>query len=311
MNATTEILASESNASAIIDAARAHAAPVGIDPTDQKIVAFIVPEGCKLETVDPDDRYLEAPRQLHGKVTVGDVASFQAYVSEFYDDSMTTAWVDAEKFRVDALLNDASRTVDLEPWPAWRDHRATLQLVKTPEWERWRGLNTTMVDQERFARHIEVSEEDITDPSAADLLEIASSFYATTSAEVRSAKRLHSGETQLEWIEETNATAGNKKQLAVPKEFTLRIAPFVGEQPVDVRALFRYRLTNGALKLGYELVRPDDIERAVMNAVAETLRGDIKRVYIGSPRRPAADRDWFGARSPARNRALAPPGAAV
>ncbi len=263
---------------AIIDAAREHAHPIRVDPTKQEIVGLVVPDGCTLKTIDPDDRYLEAPRQVAGSVTVGDVASFQAYVSEFYDSYTTTAWVDAERFRVDALLNDAHNGN-----PAWRDHRATLQLVKTQEWERWRGLNTSMVDQERFARHIEVSEEDITDPSAADLLEIASSFYATTSAEVRSAKRLHSGETQLEWIEETNATAGNKKQLAVPKEFTLRIAPFVGENPVDVRALFRYRLTGGVLKLGYELVRPDDIERAVMNAVAETLRGDINRVYIGSP----------------------------
>ncbi len=278
-----------SDVAEIIAAAREHAVPVQIDPKTDEIIAFVIPAGAHLEQVDPDDTRLLEPRHLTGHVTLGDVPSFREYVTEFYDQDKTTAWVNATTFRVDALLNDAHRHKhsgpegDQHDHAAWRDHRATLQLVKTPEWERWRQWDGKLRSQEDFARHIEVSELDITDPSAADLLEIASSFYATTSAEVRSAKRLHSGETQFEWVEETTATAGLRKQLEVPKEFRLAIAPFHGEETRVVRVLLRYRLRDGVLAMGYELVRPDDIERESMDRIAVALRGSIRRVYIGSP----------------------------
>lgn len=282
-----QIGALDSDLHAIIVTARECALPAEVDPTRDVRQAFVVPRGATLEVVEPDDSRLDEPRWTRGRVTVGDVASFAAYVAEFYDEAATTAWVDQAQFRVEAILNDAHRhnhddDDGMHEHAAWRDHRATLQLTRTPEWARWRALNSKMIDQESFARHIEVSELDITDPAAADLLEIALSFYASTSSEFRSAKRLHSGDTQLEWVEETAATAG-KGKLQIPKEFALNIRPFVGESPVAVRALLRYRVTAGKLALGYELVRPDDIERAVMDAIALKLRESIARVYVGVP----------------------------
>lgn len=271
----------------IIHAARATAIPVAIDPKLQEIQAFVVPDGCTLETVEPDDSYLTEPRQTTGTVAVGDVASFAGYVAEFYDEDATTAWVDPIRFRVDAILNDAHRhnhdEDGIHEHPAWRDHRATLQLQRTPEWQRWLALNSKMVDQETFARHIEVCELDIVSPDAATLLEMVSSFYATTPSEFRSSKRLSNGETQLEYVEQIEASAGVGRKLDVPKEFVLTVAPFVGEDHVSVRALLRYRVAGNALKLGFELVRPADVERDVMDKVAEGLRESIRRVYLGSP----------------------------
>ncbi len=262
----------------IVQAAREHARPHILAPLTETVAAFVVPRGASLETVKPDDSRREAPLHLRGHVTLGDVASFSAYVAEFYEENLATTWVDAERFRVDALLNDASG----EFGAAWRDHRATLQLVKTPEWTRWRQWDGKLMSQESFARHIEIAELDIIEPSAADLLEIASFFYATTQLDVRSGHRTQNGEVQLEWVETTEAKAGKKREMAIPKEFKLRIAPFHGEDTQEVRALLRYRIKEG-LQLGYELVRPDDIERIAMNAIADVLRDKIRRVYIGSP----------------------------
>lgn len=263
---------------AIIKAAREHAAPVTIDPTKPEIQVFVVPEGSHLDQVMPNDKFLTQPRRLKGSVVVDDVASFKAYVTEFYGELSTTAWVDPAQHRVTAILNDAHADES-----AWRDHRATLQLVKTPEWKRWRQTDGSLMNQETFARHIEMSEVDIANPDAGTLLEIAQTFYASTKADFRSGTRLQDGQVQFSYVEETNATAGRNGELDIPAKFELLIAPFHGEKPVTITALLRYRIRDGKLAIGYELVRPDDIERAVMDLIAESLRGDIARVYLGSP----------------------------
>lgn len=270
--------APRADAQAIINAAREHAAPAEIHPTEDRWHAFVVPFGARLETVKPDESLLDQPRRLKGTVRVEDVPSFAAYVAEFYSAQATTAWVDMAGFRVTAVLNDAAADSS-----AWRDHRAVLELVKTDEWKRWRAKDGQLMDQEQFARHIELGELDIVSPDAAELLEIAQTFYASTKAEFRSGTRLQSGEVQFTWVEETNATAGRNGDLSIPLKFELRIAPFHGEEPCAVSALLRYRIRDGRLAIGYELVRPDDVERDAMKLIAEQLRSSIARVYLGAP----------------------------
>lgn len=274
----TEFTDRTADAQAIIQAAREHAAPAPIDPTEDRWHAFIRPAGAVLDLVKPDEALLDRPRRLKGTVGVEDVESFAAYVGEFYDAERTTAWVDLTRFQVTAVLNDA--TADES---AWRDHRAVLELVKTDEWKRWRGKDGVLMGQEDFARHIELGELDIVSPDAAELLEIAQTFYASTKAEFRSGTRLQNGEVQLTWVEETNATAGRNGDLNIPSKFELRIAPFHGEEPCALSALLRYRIRDGKLSIGYELVRPDDVERDAMRLIAEQLKANITRVYTGSP----------------------------
>src|SRR5207237_5067343 len=124
---------------------------------------------------------------------------------------------------------------------------------------------------------------DITFPDAADLLEIAQTFYASTKADFRSGTRLSSGEVQFQYVEETQASAGRNGELSIPTKFDLRIAPFQGEERCALQALLRYRVREGNLAIGYELVRPDDVERDAMELIAERLRTTIARVYLGSP----------------------------
>ncbi len=278
--------ATEQNVEAIIQAAREHATPVTVDPTKAQLTAFVVPAGATLQTVMPRDEFLEQPRRLKGSVVVEDVASFKAYVHRFYDEGATTAWVNMDQAKVVAVLNDGW-CVEAEGIDGlvagWRDHRATLQLVKTPEWKRWRERDGKTMDQESFARHIELSELDIVNPDAATLLEIAQTFWATTKADFRSGTRLQTGEVQFQYVEETQATAGRNRDLAIPARFELLLSPFHGEQPAAVTALLRYRVREGKLTLSYELVRPADVERQVLELIAEDLRRDIDRVYLGTP----------------------------
>lgn len=271
----------------IVETAREAAKPHPINPAEPQRHAFVVPAGARLEVVDPDDKYLTAPRRLTGTVKVEDPASFLAYVERFYDAERTTAWVDMDSANVVAVLNDAKRDE-----PAWRDHRAVLQLAKTPEWTRWRngdaGAAGRLMSQEAFARHIETSELDIVVPSAAELLELAQTFYAKTDVEFRSSQRLTSGEVQITYVEETTAGAGRNGEVDIPTTFELLIAPFHGEDKVPVQARLRYRVQGGNLSIGYELVRPDEVEREVLERVAANLRTKVERVYLGAPAGPAS-----------------------
>lgn len=263
---------------AIIEAARETARPVELDPHKRAIHAFVVPQNAKLERVEVYDHDLPAPDRLLGTVRVETVESLMAYVKEFYDAAMTTAWVDCAERRVIAVLNDARRDS-----AQWRDHRAVLQLQLTPEWKRWRAKDSRLMGQEEFAEHIEESELDIVAPDAAELLEIAQTFHASTKAEFKSGTRLKTGEVTFAWIEETKATAGRKGELTIPDKFELSIAPFEGEERRPLTALLRYRVRDGHLTIGYKLVRPDDVLRDALELIAAGLRETIDRVYLGSP----------------------------
>lgn len=263
---------------AIITAAREHASPHIIDPTKAEVAVFVVPEGSRVEKVQRDESYLDKPRRTKGSVTVEDLPSLQAYIAEHYDAGRTTVWVHVAQHQVTAVLDD-----DDAQLAAWRDHRATLALVKTPEWIRWRRLDGTLMGQEQFAEHIEESELDIVSPDAATMLEIAQTFQTTTNAEFRQGTRLQSGDISFTWVKEENAKAGRKGELEIPATFTLAIAPFEGEDKTPIDARLRFRVNDGALRIGYKLVRPDEFERETMLVIASALREDVARVYLGSP----------------------------
>jgi uncharacterized protein YfdQ (DUF2303 family) len=165
-----------------------------------------------------------------------------------------------------------------------------LQLEHTDEWKHWTSLDKQLVGQTDFAEHIEQGLKEIVEPPAADMLELAQTFHAAQSASFRSATRLHNGITQVQYDEEVDASAGRSKQLEIPQEFTLAIAPFVGEEPYRVTARLRYRLSSGNLKLGYQLVRPADVVRDCLSSIADRLTEEFGDVFSGTAPAPVPAR---------------------
>lgn len=119
-----------------------------------------------------------------------------------------------------------------------------------------------MLAQTAFAEHVEESLLDITAPPAADMLEIAQSFQATTKVAFESGHRLNSGQQQLTYVEETGAKAGRKGELTIPQTFELALAPFEGSATYKVSARLRYRIGDGQLRIGYFLDRPEEVLRS-------------------------------------------------
>lgn len=256
--------------------------PVGLDD-ETRFYSVVTPEGAQHHVVDLEalrEKFAPTPRRKTGTYNVHTALSFCDFVAKHEDGA--EVWADEARQKLVGILN-ANLGGDN---PRWEDHQVHMELVHTPAWTAWIEHNNRLLSQEVFAELIEARTIDIVDPSAADMLEIAETFHATTGVEFKSSKILASGERQLAYIESTTASAGSNKELTIPKQFQLGIAPYVGSAPRLITARFRYRINGGHLQLGYVLERPEDVLQdaftELVTAVSTNLPEDVP-VFYGRP----------------------------
>ncbi|MDP9101630.1 MAG: YfdQ family protein [Actinomycetota bacterium] len=224
------------------------------------------------------------PLRKTGTVTLFDGESFAAYVTK-HAEAGCEIYADALNATVVALLNghEPNQAGTVEP-AGWGDHRAVLKLRLTTAWQRWVALDRKLLTQVEFAEHLEDRLIDITNPPGADLLELAQSFHANTTATFSTGRRLDSGETQLTYVEQTAATAGRKQDMTIPSGFDLALMPFDGANVFKVTCRLRYRIGGGELRIGYLMDRPDDILRAAYDSVLAQIEDLTKRSALhGTP----------------------------
>lgn len=260
------------NASALVLATVAQQAvdPKKLDPNTA--YAFLQADGS-LGLVVTDPRKPE-PIADHVKAsrTFADEASFVEYVKRHYDAG-TEVYADLTTSTIIALIDGPTASGgESDRDRAGREaHTATLTLTKTPSWNAWAAQDGKLQAQVAFAEHIEDNLQDIVEPAAADMLELAQTFQATSGVEFKSSQRLSTGETNLKYAEKTEATAGRSGDIAIPERFKIAVVPFVGgDTAYGVSARFRYRLRSGELLLSYRLDRP---EKVLEDAFQDVLAG--------------------------------------
>lgn len=237
------------------------------------------------------EAFAKRPYRRRGTVVFDDPASLVAYVNNFKAEGATRLYASLAGRSAVAVLNDDDGAgLDDHQVPdlgAWRDHRAELRVQPTPQWTRWRERSGAWGSQADFAEHLEINLADITDPVAADLVEIARSLTASNDVQFRSAVNLQSGEIRFAYDEnvQAKATGLGGATIDVPKTFTLHIAVFQGTEPVDVTARLRYKLAGGNLMLAYILLNADDIEREQFHEQIEAVGTgvDLTPLYGGAP----------------------------
>ncbi|MFE5771418.1 DUF2303 family protein [Streptomyces sp. NPDC056485] len=261
---------------AVIDIAQQAAAPAALDPG--RIYVVRTSEGG-LRTVDlTGPEHTGTPTRKQGTTTVRDAASFTTYYAKHADTS-TEVYADAERLTVTAVL-DAHAAAE----PRWRLHRLALALRQTEAWAQWLAFDGKLLGQEQFAEFLEDHLPELLEPSAATMLEIAQSIQATTKAEFQSSTRLHSGERQLKYVEDTRAAAGRKGELTIPESFIIGLIPFEGSEGYRLTARLRYRITDNQLRIGYKLDRPGDTIRTAFADVVRTIGEQIAQpVMNGTP----------------------------
>lgn len=269
--------ANSSDAAVIVDTATAATEPTSVEPGE--LLSLVVPFGAEHKLLDLE-KYLRAPTRPRDTYHPSDVASFIGLVETHEDKEATTIWVHETEGKIVAVLDD-----NASGKPAWGDHRVVLDLAHSPEWKLWAEKDGQLMRQEEFAEHLREGMPDVANPDAATLIEIAENFETTTGVHFRSKVDFNSGAKKFKYDEETKATANTAAdgEIEVPRQFTLRLTPFLGEEPVELIANLRHNSRGGSLELGYKLERP---ERAVEDAllrIAERLDDKFKRVYRGTP----------------------------
>lgn len=252
------------------------AVPAVLLDDDDRLV-YAIPPGWASEARDFQG-FKAAPRRSRGTVEVNTGASFIQAVGDRKLGEVTPPTVYANELAhsLVAVLND-----DRGEWSGWRDYRVELVLRSTPEWAHWRSRDGEFLGQEKFAQHMEDGIPELKSPSAADMLDLAQTFHATTAARFKSGRRLASGETQFVYEEEIDAKAGTAGTLAIPSELELFLAPFRGSEPVTVRAWFRYRVNRDAgLQLAYKLIRPHESEDQAFAQVVQTVQAGLPGLHF-------------------------------
>lgn len=283
MNDPSFLSAKESataDAQAIIDTATAAAHERPLNTTD--IYGVTIPHGAHHTVVDLE-HFAPFPKRARGTYRPASVEAFIAITKRHQaaDVNTTTVWVHPTSGTIVAVLNDHGPEQDAE----WGDHRVRLQLEHTEEWKRWLSKDGKLLGQEEFAEHLQDGITEIATPPAAELLEIAQTMHGTTNAAWKSGVSIRDGSVQLAYTEEASAAAGRDGKLAVPETFTLVLAPFIGEEPVELRARLRWRVPTGTLRLGYKLEQPEQVITNVLDRIAARLRDEFPGVvYFGEPR---------------------------
>ncbi len=280
-----------SNAQAIVNAATRAAEPTALDDS-VRFHTVVSPDGTvevlDLEKLADEAKFSHTPRRKRGTYKVHDAQSLVAYL-EKHADPDTEVWADAVAAKIVGVLDAHENTDGSVPGARHEEHRVEYAVLLTEAWKAWAEHDGKLLDQETLAEHFESRSIDIRKPAAADMLELAQSFRATTSLAFESSKRLSDGQRQFEYREDVTAQAGKKGQLDIPETFELALKPFEGADGFKVTARFRYRLSSGRLLVGYKLDRPEDVLRQAFQTVVEKVEEGVAEldrlnspVFLGS-----------------------------
>lgn len=266
------------DAQAVIDAATRAAGAHELNE-DARFHVVTSPDGTikVIDLEDHRDDHRDAPRRKTGSYAVDDAASFLAYLTK-HGDADTEVWADTARACVTGVLNANEGGV-----ARFEDHRVLYAARPTDAWKAWLALDGKLIDQSTLAEHLEDRALDIIDPSAADMLELAQTFTATIGVNFESSKRLSSGERQLEYREQVDAKAGRAGRLDIPEKFVLALQPYEGSEKYKVTARLRYRITDGTLRIGYRIERPEDIAREAFTGVVTEIQTALTDTVTSTP----------------------------
>lgn len=227
----------------------------------------LVPPGYKVESLE---RLQESPRRIRAKVNLHTLDAFIAYAAKWNQGESSALFADEANRAVHAVF-DYHEAADR---PDWCDHKASYTAQLSRELKAWLQWNGNALPQVDFAEFLEERIKDVTEPTGAHLLELATKLQVIRKAVFGSAVRLATGEFQFQWSDENQ-----KGTVEIPERITLGIPLFHGGEAYKITARLRYRVADGKVSFIYKL---DQIEDAIEHAFAE----QIAKVKAALPKVP-------------------------
>ncbi len=255
-------------------------ASVGVQTFGEEHGLAIVPEGFKMQDLRP---MLPPPPRPVEEVDLLTAQSFIDYVKLFGTHGSSVVFADETSGQYRAVLDYhppiGSQSGSVIVLRGHCDHRARYSCPHSPQWNTWANSSGKMHHQVEFARFIEDNLPDIVKPSPATMLQVALKLQVKKDVQFASDIRLDNGQTQLRYEETVRGTTA-AGDLAIPDMFSIRIPIFVGGPLYDIDARLRYRLHEGKLLIGHELVRPAMVRLDAIQQVTGEIRAALEGVQL-------------------------------
>lgn len=236
-------------------------------------------DGAKIMTTAAGREFLVLPGGAH--VDVSEKHGVKSVLSDHIRQGVVLQTVDSlidylNRFKTDDTVlfadiaaNTIVGAVDYHApaAAAFLDHKATLTLPFSIEWQTWAAIHDRLMPQLEFARFLEENAGDIVAPSGAELLEACRDLQARRKVNFTKAVRTASDNENFEYTDETTATT-KKGGLEIPSKFQLSIPVYFGDAPTSLFAFLRWKLEDeGGLKLGVKLHRHEHVRQAVFKQI--------------------------------------------
>jgi uncharacterized protein YfdQ (DUF2303 family) len=215
----------------------------------------------------------DTPPRKVATVNITSVSSFCAYVNEHKGkNTRIFAQTMTAPYFLTAIMDYHGQT-DIGT-PGWCEHRAILNLTHTREWEKWKANNDRAFPQTEFALFIEDNLNDVFDPDAGVLMDMATRLEGTQETKFRGRVRLDNGDFGIVCEQDTKMGGGDGATIAIPKEIILRMAIFRGMQWVEVKARLRVVFRAPNVTIGYSLIRADAMVDSAVASVNDFIAAE-------------------------------------
>ena len=223
----------------------------------------------------------ERPLRKRGTLTLTEVGSFVEAVNRWSSES-TVIYADAERFRLEAVLDEHPAGASHAVGPDWRQDRIVYACPRSPEWMAWTAVDGVEMPQAKIGDFLESRLEDLV---AADGL--------AKPLEMLAVARKLTIRTRGEFTREMDPTTGNhilvnkvestSDSTPIPRAFALAIPVFEGGERYQIEARVRLRVEGAAL-FTLVLHRRKEIERDAFSAVRRGVADETKRLVLaGTP----------------------------
>lgn len=225
---------------------------------------YAIPDGYRLATDAELEALQNAPYRKKGHASFKAADSFVLYVNKHKQpESLLYAQVNAHNHQnplvITAVFNDHQNGVLNDSRAGWKDFTAGLTPQASHEWMTWTKCDGQRMSQFQFAQFIEDNIKDVASedgyPTGTEMLKMAVQFELSQDKRIKSAIRIQSGGTNIEYVD--NDDAATVERMQAFDKFMLGIPVFWQGQAYYLEAKLRYRVREGVLSLWYDLVRSD------------------------------------------------------
>lgn len=233
--------------------------------------AIVVPGNYKLEQIAP----LELPlTRIRQSVTLFDTPSFVAYVNRFKTDNTRI-------FAEPGFIADGGKAIitavfDYHGGPATPDrlgHKAIYRPRYSDEWTVWSPVQK--LAQVAFAEFVEENRADITEPSAAQMLDLIRTFKATRKIDYDSVVYNANGDVTLGYSEKSEASGAKGTTTVMPEKVKIGIPVYFRGPKYAIEIFIRYRVNPGAVVFELKPDRVDIIENAAFTELCTDIGKEV------------------------------------